>query len=92
MVRLSAFVRGRVQGVGFRWWVTSVALELGLDGFARNLPDGRVEVLAQGSSEACEALLSRLTADDVPRRPGLVEGVTSNWLDPIDLPGGFTER
>ena len=90
--RLSAFVRGRVQGVGFRWWVTSVALELGLDGFARNLPDGRVEVLAQGSREACEALLDRLAADDVPRRPGLVDGVTSSWLEPVDLPGGFTER
>ena len=47
LVRLTAFVRGRVQGVGFRWWVRARALELGLAGYAGNLPEGRVEVLAQ---------------------------------------------
>lgn len=91
-MRLSAFVRGRVQGVGFRWWVTSVALELGLEGFARNLPDGRVEVLAQGPRRACEELLARLDGDDVPDRPGRVTGVTSTWREPTDVPEGFAER
>lgn len=89
-VRLSGFVRGRVQGVGFRWWVRSLAMELGLDGFARNLPDGRVEVMAQGPRSVCEQLLARLgDADD---RPGHVDGVTSRWLDAVDLPAGFKER
>ena len=46
--RLTASVRGRVQGVGFRWWVRARALELGLVGTATNLPDGRVEVVAAG--------------------------------------------
>jgi len=46
-VRLTAWVRGRVQGVGFRWWVRSRALELGLAGSATNLRDGRVEVVAE---------------------------------------------
>ncbi len=46
--RLTAWVTGRVQGVGFRWWVRSNALELGLAGFAENLADGRVKVVAEG--------------------------------------------
>jgi acylphosphatase len=42
-------VRGRVQGVGFRWWARGVAVELGLGGTVRNLPDGSVEVRATGA-------------------------------------------
>jgi len=41
-------VRGRVQGVGFRWWTRGRALQLGLVGSVRNRPDGTVEVLAAG--------------------------------------------
>ena len=47
-VRVTAWVHGRVQGVGFRWWVRARALELGLVGCAANLDDGRVEVVAEG--------------------------------------------
>ncbi|MDT5237790.1 MAG: acylphosphatase, partial [Mycobacterium sp.] len=43
-VRLTAWVHGYVQGVGFRWWTRSQALELGLTGYASNRPDGRVQV------------------------------------------------
>ena len=53
-------VRGRVQGVGFRWFVLREASELRLDGFVRNQPDGSVEVLARGSVEAVVVLESRL--------------------------------
>jgi len=42
------FVRGRVQGVGFRWFVERAAAELALTGYVRNLDDGRVEVYAVG--------------------------------------------
>ena len=91
--RVSAFVRGRVQGVGFRWWVRAQALELGLDGFARNLSDGRVEVLAQGPPEACEELLARLEpAATGRRRPGRVNGVSASRLPTLDLAPGFAER
>jgi len=43
-------VRGRVQGVGFRYFAQSAAAELGLTGYARNLDDGRVEVYAVGTA------------------------------------------
>ena len=46
--RVTVYVRGDVQGVGFRFWTRARARELGLVGHARNLPDGRVEVVAQG--------------------------------------------
>ncbi|CAN5806382.1 acylphosphatase [soil metagenome] len=72
MVERGYRVRGRVQGVGFRWWTRSQALRLGVSGSVRNCPDGTVEVHARGSQEAVEALRRRL--DEGP--PGArVEGV-----------------
>ena len=53
-------VRGRVQGVGFRWFVEAEAHRLGIAGWVRNNADGSVEVLAQGSSEQLAALHARL--------------------------------
>lgn len=50
------FISGRVQGVFFRASTRDRALALGLTGYARNLPDGRVEVLACGSRDAIDAL------------------------------------
>jgi acylphosphatase len=49
-------VSGMVQGVGFRWFVARHARALGLAGYARNLPDGRVEVVVSGPNEALPAL------------------------------------
>jgi acylphosphatase len=49
---LRYLVSGQVQGVGFRWFVARHARSLGLSGYARNLPDGRVEVVASGPTEA----------------------------------------
>lgn len=79
VVRVTAWVRGRVQGVGFRWWVRSRALELGLAGSATNLDDGRVLVVAEGERAACEALLDQLGEHPVPGRPGRVSGVVERW-------------
>ena len=59
--RVTVFVRGDVQGVGFRWWVRTRALELGLTGHARNTADGRVEVVAEGPVPALGALLTLLS-------------------------------
>jgi acylphosphatase len=53
-------VRGRVQGVGFRWFVHREAAEIGLRGWVRNTPDGRVEVLAAGEPDQLKDLLLAL--------------------------------
>ena len=50
------FVRGRVQGVGFRYFIEKSASAIGISGFARNLDDGRVEVYAVGHPEQLSEL------------------------------------
>jgi acylphosphatase len=54
------YVAGRVQGVGFRWFVERVANELGVTGWTRNLGDGRVEVYAAGTAEKLNELIGYL--------------------------------
>jgi acylphosphatase len=90
-VRLTAWVRGRVQGVGFRWWVRSRALELRLVGHATNTDDGRVQVVAEGSRQAAEALLTTLRSP-LRDRPGRVESVVERWSDAVGGLSGFVER
>ena len=87
-VRLTAFVTGRVQGVGFRWWTRSRALELGLAGSATNLDDGRVQVVAEGPREAAEQLLGLLRGSSAP---GRVDAVVERWGDARGEQG-FVER
>nr|BFE48721.1 acylphosphatase [Saccharothrix mutabilis subsp. capreolus] len=88
-VRLTAWVRGHVQGVGFRWWTRARALELGLVGSASNLRDGRVEVNAEGTQEACDGLLNALRSG---RTPGRVDSVVERWSEPRGGLTGFVER
>ncbi|MFG1923646.1 acylphosphatase [Cryptosporangium sp. NPDC048952] len=88
-VRLTAWVRGRVQGVGFRWWTRSRALELGLVGWARNSSDGRVEVVAEGPEEHCDALLNLLRGEGTP---GHVDHVTERFSRAKGGLSGFRER
>jgi len=74
---LRALVRGRVQGVGFRFFVEAQANALGLKGFVRNLSNGTtVEVVAEGPISDLETLLSALR-----QGPGLsyVERVDVSW-------------
>jgi acylphosphatase len=95
-VRLTAWVSGRVQGVGFRWWVRANALEIGLVGFAENLADGRVKVVAEGSQDRCRELLARLENGHVQSplliRPGHVTGVAYRWAEAAGGLPGFAER
>jgi len=87
--RLTIWVRGRVQGVGFRWWVRSNALELGLVGIAENLLDGRVRVVAEGNRANCAVLLERLES---PGTPGNVVQVTHRWDQARGGLAGFVEH
>src|SRR5882672_4328321 len=70
--------RGRVQGVGFRWYVWREAERLGLGGFARNLSDGTVEVVSQGPDEALDRLEQALR-----RGPS---GARVDALDELEVP------
>ena len=88
-VRLTAWVRGRVQGVGFRWWTRARALELGLVGSASNLKDGRVEVNAEGPESACRDLLVALRSGDTP---GQVDSIVERWSEARGGTTGFVER
>jgi acylphosphatase len=88
-VRLTAWVHGYVQGVGFRWWTRSRALELGLTGYAKNQVDGRVLVVAQGSRQACLALLDLLNGGATP---GRVDTVVAEWSEVVEPMTGFRER
>jgi acylphosphatase len=87
-VRMTAQVRGSVQGVGLRMWTRSRALELGLAGSVANLPDGRVEVVAEGPREGCEQLLAALRSD----APGRVDAVDEHFEEPRGDLTGFVER
>jgi acylphosphatase len=82
-VRLTAWVHGRVQGVGMRWWIRSCALEAGLVGWVRNLDDGRVEVVAEGPEAACRGLLGQLRGGSAGLTrggpPGRVDTVVERW-------------
>lgn len=82
-VRLTAWVHGRVQGVGFRWWTRSRARELGLVGSVSNLPDGRVLVVAEGDRVRCDQLLALLRGGTTP---GRVDDVVVQWSE---ARGGF---
>lgn len=88
-VRVTAFVKGRVQGVGFRWWTRARALELGLRGSATNLADGRVQVVAEGPEPAVAALLDHLRGGGTP---GQVDFVAEQWGAARGEPEGFAER
>jgi acylphosphatase len=88
-VRLTAWVHGMVQGVGFRWWTRCRALELSLTGYAANQNDGRVLVVAQGSRDAAEKLLELLQGGGTP---GRVDNVVADWSQPTSEFRGFVER
>ncbi|MEO2082600.1 MAG: acylphosphatase [Desulfurobacteriaceae bacterium] len=76
---LHAFVSGRVQGVGYRAFTRRKARELGLTGFVRNLPDGRVEVYAVGREEDLIRLLDYLKEGPYFAR---VDGIEYSFSEP----------
>jgi acylphosphatase len=77
-------VSGLVQGVGFRWFVARHARSLGLSGYARNLPDGRVEVVVSGPDDALPALERLLRAGPANAQVERVE----RSFEPVAAPTG----
>ncbi|TMC04446.1 MAG: acylphosphatase [Chloroflexi bacterium] len=75
-VQLRAVVRGRVQGVGFRYFVIDRAAGTGLRGWVRNRGDGSVEVVAEGQRPPLERLLDELRRGP---RSALVTSVEASW-------------
>ena len=86
---LYARVRGQVQGVGFRYFVSHRALALGLRGYARNTSDGDVEVVAQGPRTSLEALLALLRQGPSAAQ---VDAVETTWRAPTEHMSGFSIR
>ena len=78
-------VRGRVQGVGFRWFVEREAHILGIAGWVRNNADGSVEVLAMGSRDQLLGLRSRLRAGPRAARVDDVEEPKPSWSPVLQL-------
>ncbi|PJE80702.1 Acylphosphatase [invertebrate metagenome] len=80
-------VSGRVQGVGFRWSTQQKAQALQLSGYAKNLMDGRVEVLACGSEKAVSNLIAWLRHGPSTAR---VDGLVINDVSEVNYSNDFT--
>ncbi len=77
--RAHVYYEGRVQGVGFRYTTERVALELGLGGWVKNLPDGRVEMVCEGSRERIETLIKQIAESEM----GVcIRKTTCHWEPP----------
>ena len=82
-------VSGRVQGVGFRWYVLQTARRCDVAGDVRNLPDGRVEVRATGSASCLASLLDEIRKGP---RSSRVDEVLESVLDADQEFEGFSLR
>jgi acylphosphatase len=88
-VRIDATVLGRVQGVGFRWFVLDMARELELRGWVSNEADGSVRCVAEGPPEALQALIGELGRGPLGAR---VERVIPRWGRAVGGLGPFEIR
>lgn len=76
--RVHILVEGLVQGVGFRWFVARRAESLGIKGWVRNLPDGRVEIEAEAEMSLLEELIKLVK---VGPRSARVTNLRLQWLE-----------
>ena len=84
------FVSGRVQGVGFRFFVLRRAQDLGLTGYATNLADGRVEIVARGSESQVQALEQAVRAG--PRHAKVAQVEKAEISDEMSVGNTFEIR
>lgn len=85
--QLRAVVRGKVQGVGFRYHALRGAKQFRVLGYVRNLPDGSVEAVAAGPEDALHSFLDWLRAGPTGSR---VDGVDFDWQEPSSFGPDFT--
>ena len=90
MKRITAHVSGRVQGVGYRYYITDRARELRVTGYAKNLADGTVEVVAEGQEPVLREVIGMLYAREDPII--LVDGLEVTWGDATGEFSGFGIR
>ena len=76
---LQALFKGTVQGVGFRFYTEKIAARLGLVGYVRNLPDGTVEVVAEGKKNILEKFLDEMASGYLSR---YIRGIEKSWKHP----------
>jgi acylphosphatase len=87
MKRMKAWYSGRVQGVGFRATVRQLACGYDVTGFVRNLPDGRVELVAEGKKEELEAFLQGIAESELS---GFIANRREEWSAAKGDLRGFT--
>lgn len=84
--RLHVFYLGRVQGVGFRISVKQIACGYEVIGWVKNLPDGRVEMVAEGSQEELEAFLKEISSSHLN---SFIHEQMVDWFEPQKNLKGF---
>jgi acylphosphatase len=77
-------IEGRVQGVGYRYWTVKEAVQRGLDGWVRNLPDGTVEALVSGPADAVTAMIGACRRGP---RAAAVSAIREHAAEPPGTPG-----
>lgn len=87
MKKVKITVKGRVQGVGFRYCTKMVANQLHLSGYAKNLDDGSVEIAAEGDDEAIENFIDEVKHSPSPS--GHVTEMTVTYNDDLPFQPGF---
>ncbi len=87
--RIHVIYSGKVQGVGFRYTARSIASQLGLNGWARNLRDKGVEVVCEGEEKKLKAFLDSII-EEFPKR--YISNAEVNWEKPTNELNGFEIR
>lgn len=87
MKQIKMNVTGRVQGVGFRYMTKMVADKLHINGYAKNLDDGSVEIMAEGDTDAINQFIEDVKASPSPQ--GRVDHYTLEWCHDLPFQTGF---
>jgi len=83
--QIHAYYTGRVQGIGFRFTAENVAQQMGVNGWVKNLRDGRVEIIAEAQEETLRKFLEKLSKDFAQ----YIQDVEVEWGAPSENFNGF---